>query len=132
MKHQGEQGRFSRRNGVARFVSKLSLAAVAACLCATPFVAVHAQSTTGMIRGQAPAGDVVVALSISGFRRQVTVKEDGKYRIRPLPLGTYSVTLKKGDKVIDMYHRVPLTVGRAMEVNFACPHDKCAAAGNDG
>jgi hypothetical protein len=106
----------------------MGLAMMASAMMFIRAVPVHAQSTSGAIHGQAPAGDVVIARSDTGLRRKVVVGDSGKFKLRRLPLGVYSVTLEKDGKVVDKYHRVPLTVGRGMEVNFACPHDHCAAA----
>ncbi len=105
----------------------LGTATLAMAMILAPAGSVRAQSTSGMIHGQAPAGDVIVAKSTSGMHRKITVGDSGKYKLRNLPLGVYSVTLMKDGKVVDKYHRVPLTVGRGMEVNFACPHDHCEA-----
>ncbi|GAB3029807.1 hypothetical protein GCM10027285_10380 [Oleiagrimonas citrea] len=125
---EGRKQKNGLHGGRVRGMSAVLAVAVVTCAGALlPATAVRAQSTAGMIHGQAPAGDVVLAHSTSGVRRTTVVKKNGQFELRHLPLGVYSVTLKKGDKVIDMYHRVPLTVGRGLEVNFACPHDQCAA-----
>lgn len=126
-KQQGNTDLHPRRARAARCIAA---AAGAALFGSMTWGIAHAQSTTGMIHGQAPAGDTVIAHSTSGFRRRVTVEASGKYTLRGLPLGVYSVTLKQGDRFVDMYHRVPLTVSRGVEVNFACPHDECAAPGS--
>lgn len=131
MESRKQQGRTVSRFVQPRAARRLAVAVLAACLGSTALGIAHAQSTTAMIHGQAPAGDTIVAKSTSGFRRHTTVKPDGKYMLRRLPLGVYSVTLKDGDKIVDMYHRVPLTVSRGVLVNFACPHDNCAAPGDD-
>ena len=125
------QGRTSVRSRQTRTALLSALALFATCCIAVPWGSAQAQSTTAMIHGQAPAGDTIVAKSDSGFRHQTTVRPDGKYMLRNLPLGVYSVTLKQGDKTIDMYHHVPLTVSRGALLNFACPHDKCAATDDD-
>ena len=92
--------------------------------CVAAFGTAQAQSTAGRIFGSAPAGAVVSVQSNSGTHRHTTVRDSGRYSLRALPLGVYTVTLKKGGKVADM---VPLSAGRGMEVDFACPHDQCAA-----
>jgi hypothetical protein len=70
---------------------------------------------------------VIVATSTTGFRHRTRVHANGKYVIHSLPLGTDSVKLMKNGKVLDKSHRVPLLVSGTRIVNFACPHDKCAA-----
>lgn len=131
MEHSKEQGKYVRRNAVARRIMNMSLVVLATLLGTMPLRTAHAQSTAASIHGQAPAGDEIVATSTTGFRHRTTVHANGKYVIHSLPLGTYSVKLMKDGKVLDKYHRVPLLVSGARVVNFACPHDVCAAHGND-
>lgn len=87
--------------------------------------AVHAQSTTGAVFGQAPAG-MTVSVNGPGPRHHVVVPDNGRYQIARLPLGLYTITLSNGDKTVDARKNVPLTVGRGSEVDFACPQDRCA------
>lgn len=101
--------------------------AVALLFGSTALSTAQAQSTVARIFGVAPAGAQVIARNDTGARRRTTVRNDGHYVLRSLPLGTYTVTLEKGGKVADTVHHVPLTVSRGMEVDFACPHDQCAA-----
>lgn len=87
-----------------------------------------AQSTGGQIFGQGPAGATVNVHSNSGAHRHATIKDDGHYTIRSLPLGTYTVSLEKDGKDMDTRRNIPLAVGRGAEVDFACPQDQCAKA----
>jgi len=87
-----------------------------------------AQSTGGQIFGQGPAGATVNVHSNSGAHRHATIRDDGRYTIRSLPLGTYSVSLEKDGKDVDTRRNIPLSVGRGAEVDFACPQDQCAKA----
>ncbi|HEX7731729.1 MAG TPA: carboxypeptidase-like regulatory domain-containing protein [Rhodanobacter sp.] len=89
---------------------------------------VSAQSTTGHIFGQAPAGETVVAQSSSGLHRHVTVDAGGRYNLRNLPMSVYTVSLLKDGNAVDTRANIPVTVGRGAEVDFACPNDHCAAA----
>jgi Zn-dependent alcohol dehydrogenase len=89
--------------------------------------AVHAQGTTASIFGSGPAGAVVTAKSDTGSSRHVTINESGHYRMSPVPMGTYTVTLEKDSKVVDTRSKITLTVGRGAEIDFACENDKCAA-----
>jgi len=86
----------------------------------------HAQATTGSIFGQAPAGATVTVHSSTGLTRHVTVDAKGRYRIA-VPVSVYTVMLEKDGKTTDTRTNIPLTVGRGMEVDFACPNDQCAA-----
>lgn len=56
-----------------------------------------AQSTTGSIFGQAPvaSGETVTVSGSTGVTREVSVDNAGRYRVTNLPLGTYTVSLKK-------------------------------------
>lgn len=127
MESSRKQGKVVRRREVARCILNASLVGAVALMCALPLRRAHAQSTAASIHGQAPAGDEIVATSTTGFRHRTRVHANGKYVIHSLPLGTYSVKLMKNGKVLDKYHRVPLLVSGTRIVNFACPHDKCAA-----
>lgn len=130
MEHRKEQeGRVGRRH-FGRMAAGGLIVMAAALLSVVPVRPARAQSTSAAIRGQAPAGDVVVAISSTGFRHHTKVKANGKYAFRSLPLGTYRVKLMKDGKVLDMYHHVPLMVSGTRILNFACPHDQCAAQGD--
>ncbi|MFC4763599.1 carboxypeptidase-like regulatory domain-containing protein [Dyella koreensis] len=103
-------------------------AAVAAVLCgAAALTAAHAQGTTASIFGQAPAGATVTVSSVTGLHRHVTVDAKGRYKLA-LPVSVYTVMLEKDGKAVDTRANIPLTVGRGMEVDFACPNDQCAAS----
>ncbi|WP_306851254.1 TonB-dependent receptor [Luteibacter jiangsuensis] len=87
----------------------------------------YAQSTTGSIFGQAPVaeGESVQVKSTSGVTREVAVGADGRYTVGSLPLGTYTVSLVQGGKVVDTRNDITLRVGSGTEVSFA------AASGAD-
>jgi hypothetical protein len=69
-----------------------------------------------------------VATSSTGAQRHATINSKGRYTLTPVPMGTYSVTLQKDSKVLDTRKNVGITVGRGMEVDFACPSDNCTAS----
>lgn len=57
-----------------------------------------AQSTAGSIIGQAGPGDSVTIVGTNnGFKREVSVDKDGKYKARNIPIGTYNVILARKD-----------------------------------
>jgi hypothetical protein len=62
----------------------------------------QAQSnSTGNIAGHATAGDVVIVTNPkNNFTREVTVGENGRYRIGSLPLATYVVTVQHADGTV--------------------------------
>jgi outer membrane receptor protein involved in Fe transport len=78
----------------------------------------HAQSTTGALSGEAPRGTTISIESDTGFTREVPVDERGRYQIVQLPLGTYTVTLKRAGQVVDARQGVVLTVNSNTDVSF--------------
>ncbi|KAG9543893.1 hypothetical protein KCV01_g24973, partial [Aureobasidium melanogenum] len=78
------------------------------------------QSTTGSIAGSvAPeSGDSVHIESDTGFQRDVPIDARGRYAIPQLPLGTYTVTLRKGGAAVQSRANVSLRVGVATDVSF--------------
>ncbi|WP_369931223.1 TonB-dependent receptor plug domain-containing protein [Xanthomonas sp. NCPPB 2632] len=89
--------------------------------------AAFAQSTTGSIFGQVPAGagQTVTATNETGVTRTVAVDAAGRYTITSLPLGSYKVTLNKDGAAVDSRSNVSLRVGAGTEVAF----DAAAASG---
>jgi len=78
-----------------------------------------AQSTTGTIFGQAAPGDTVtVTSSATGLSRDVQVDSSGRYSVANLPVGTYSVTLKKDGTAVSTRDKVTLSPGSGSAVNF--------------
>ncbi|WP_426687895.1 TonB-dependent receptor [Rhodanobacter ginsengiterrae] len=82
-----------------------------------------AQSTSGSIFGQAPAaaGETVVATNSSGLTREVAVDSSGRYQISNLPVGIYTVSLKRDGAVIDLRQNVALSPGAGAAVAFTAP-----------
>ncbi|MEI7037453.1 carboxypeptidase-like regulatory domain-containing protein [Fulvimonas yonginensis] len=81
--------------------------------------AVHAQATAGEVFGKAPAGDTVTAKSTTnGTMREVQVDAKGRYSIRALPVGVYTVTLSENGQPVAKHPNVPVIVGRGIQVNF--------------
>ncbi|WP_333679163.1 TonB-dependent receptor [Dyella sp.] len=78
-----------------------------------------AQSTTGSFFGQAPVGDSVTVVSQTGISRDVPVDSTGRYRVGNLPVGSYTVQLKKDGAIVDTRNDVTLNVGVGTEVSFA-------------
>lgn len=99
----------------------------AVTLFATAAAPVHAQGTTASMFGQGPAGGLVTAKSNTGAARHATIGDNGRYKITPVPMGTYTITLEKDGKVVDTRKNISLTVGKGAEVDFACENDKCDA-----
>ncbi|HEX7342442.1 MAG TPA: TonB-dependent receptor [Rhodanobacteraceae bacterium] len=80
-----------------------------------------AQSTTGTIFGSAAVatGETVTVSSNNGVVRTVAVDANGQYTVANLPLGDYTVTLKKNGAVIGQHSNVSIQVGAGTQVNFA-------------
>lgn len=114
------------RKTVSGWGFALAVAVAASLYGTTAFTSVHAQSTTGAIFGQAPAGGTVTVRSSTGLHRHMTVKGSGHYKLAALPLGIYTATLAKDGKVVDTRPNINLSVGGGAEVDFACPQDQCA------
>ena len=90
-----------------------------AALAATLFMAAaaSAQSTTAAIQGRAAAGDVVlIENAATGFSREVKPNEDGKYQLRNLSPGTFSVTVKHPDGSLGKPALVTVKVGSTVRV----------------
>ncbi|MFC4764762.1 TonB-dependent receptor [Dyella koreensis] len=90
----------------------------------------YAQSTTGTIVGQVPAGmgDTVTVQSDNGLQRDVQVDSRGRYAASQLPLGNYTVTLKHNGQAVQTRDNVALRVGVTTDVSFA----EAAAKNLDG
>ena len=81
--------------------------------------AVHAQATAGEVFGNAPAGSTVLAKSTTtGTQREVQADEKGRYAIRALPIGVYTVTLSENGQPVAKHVNVPVVVGRGIKVDF--------------
>ncbi len=84
-------------------------------------------STTGQVRGRvqdnlgAPAaGAVVVARNVgTGFQRETRTSQDGLYRVRLLPPGTYNVTTRMIGFQPATAGGVRVSIGAAVPVNFS-------------
>lgn len=73
---------------------------------------VQAQSTTGSVFGQAPAGSTVTITNNSGLTRTVTADADGRYAASNLPVGQYTVT-SGGEQ-----RQITVVVGSSANVSF--------------
>jgi len=73
---------------------------------------VQAQSTTGSVFGQAPAGSTVTISNNSGFTRTVTADADGRYTASNLPVCQYTVT-SGGEQ-----RQITVVLGNGSNVSF--------------
>ena len=104
--------RLLRKTGVATALGLLLTSTVA-----------YGQSTTGSIFGQVPAGQGMSVLvhSDSGVSREIPVDANGRYSITQLPIGTYTVTLKRDGTTVQTHDDVVLRVGLGVNVSFTQP-----------
>ncbi|TCV95879.1 carboxypeptidase family protein [Luteibacter rhizovicinus] len=100
--------------------------ALAVATCFGAATGAYAQSTTGNLYGTVPAaaGETVTIESTNGLKREVPVDATGHYVANQLPLGTYTVTLRRDGNVVDQRKDIALRVGTSTDVSFAA-----AAAG---
>jgi hypothetical protein len=117
----------SNPSSPGRHGRSLLLAVVVGAFAMAGTATVSAQSTVGKVFGKAPAGSAVAARSTTtGTRRQVKVDSSGRYSIRELPVGTYTVTLKEDGHAVMKHLNVPVIVGRGSEVDFDCAPGQCS------
>lgn len=111
-----------------RFASKLMSTIAMGALGAMTFSVAHAQDTSSRIVGKAPSDGTVTVHSTTGLTRHGTANSKGHYTFPMLPPGTYLVSLEKDGKTLASLAGVPLFVGAASEVDFACDNDQCTAS----
>jgi len=77
----------------------------------------NAQHSSGNIMGEAKAGDVVVLEAPAiGVTREITIDKDGKYSVRRLPMGTYTVTVRHADGTAEPQKAVVVRGGTTARV----------------
>jgi hypothetical protein len=111
-----------------RFASKLMSIIAIGALGAMTFSVAQAQETDSRIFGKAPSDVTITVHSDTGITRHGTVNSKGRYTLAELRPGTYVVSLEKDGKTLASQSGVPLFVGRASEVDFACDNDQCSAS----
>lgn len=95
-------------------LKQIALGIVAALSIAT---AAQAQQSSGNIVGSAVAGDtVVVEGANNGFHRELTIKQAGKFNLRRVPTGQYSVTIRHADGSTAPAQQVVVRVGSTARV----------------
>ena len=79
--------------------------------------AAQAQSSSGNIIGNAVAGETIIVRGAdTGFHREVTIKEDGKFTIRRIPTGTYTVVKISPDGTSGAAQTLVVQVGSTARV----------------
>ena len=76
-----------------------------------------AQSSGGNIVGEAAAGKtIIVEGANTGFHREIQIKKDGKYVLRRVPTGDYTVVVLDKDGKTEMTRPVTVRVGSTARV----------------
>lgn len=79
--------------------------------------AAQAQSSSGNLQGEAVAGDTIVVDGIgNGYHRELAVEKDGKYSIRRVPTGDYTVVQKHADGSAEAPKPVSIHAGVTVRV----------------
>jgi hypothetical protein len=79
--------------------------------------AVQAQATSGNITGSALAGETVVINGPDfGYHREIEIKEDGKFSVRHLPAGSYTVVRIKPDGSVSSSQSIVVQAGATARV----------------
>jgi outer membrane receptor for ferrienterochelin and colicin len=80
----------------------------------------YGQATTGSIFGTAPpaAGETVLVQGPSGTSREVAVGADGRYSVGGLPVGRYTVSLRKDGQTLATQNNVGVSPGGGTSVPF--------------
>ena len=104
----------------------MKISKIAAATCLTLSVAfagaAMAQSTAGTLLGDGKPGDVVVVSNAKfGFSKEVSVKDNGKYRLPGLSPGVYTVVVRHADGSQDPEVFMRVNAGAASRVGSASP-----------
>ncbi len=76
-----------------------------------------AQSSGGGITGEASAGQTVtIEGADSGFHREIQIKKDGRYKLRRVPTGNYTVVVTDKDGNVTMSRSIRVVVGSTARV----------------
>ena len=99
----------SQSNNLKRLILGASIAIIAA--------GANAQQTSGQVAGMAVAGDTVVIRSKeTGWKRELSIKKDGKFQVRSMPIGEYVVTITHADGKVEPAKSVLVRVGSTARV----------------
>ena len=100
-------------NAISRPLLRAGVLALALAASASAF----AQSSVGAIAGQAEATDTIVIQNVdTGFNREIKPKANGRYQLRNLPTGTFSVTVQHADGKSEPARLVTLHAGQTARV----------------
>lgn len=76
-----------------------------------------AQSTSGSIVGDADPSDSITIIGTSnGFKREIKVDQDGKYKARNIPIGSYSIIVARKNGSMNTVTDILVRPGAAIRV----------------
>jgi hypothetical protein len=97
-----------------RFLNTLAASAAIALAAAS---AAQAQSSSGNIEGEAAVGETIVVHGPdNGFHREIHIEKDGKFTIRRVPTGEYTVVRMAPDGSAGTAQTVYIKVGSTARV----------------
>lgn len=110
-----------RKMSIRHNAGRKLLAIAIGCACVQQ--PAHAQATTGSIFGtvEPGRGDSVLIRSATGLTREIPLDARGRYAVSQLPVGNYTVVLKRKGVAVETRDAVNVRVGAGVEVSFAAP-----------
>ena len=76
-----------------------------------------AQQASGNLIGDGKTGDTVVVENPQiGFLREITLDKDGRYTLRRMPIGIYTVTVRHADGTSDDGKAIRIQTGTTARV----------------
>ena len=77
----------------------------------------QAQSSSGNITGEATSGETITVHGVAnGFHRELTIDQDGKYNMRRVPLGTYTVIKTHADGSTEPPKQIEIHTGVTVRI----------------
>lgn len=77
----------------------------------------QAQSSSGNIIGEALVGETIVVRGVhGGFHREMKIDKEGKYNVRRVPIGVYTVTRNRADGTAESPKRIEVHAGVTVRI----------------
>ncbi|MFT4178604.1 MAG: TonB-dependent receptor, partial [Thermomonas sp.] len=106
-------------NRTSRLRKSALCLAMGVCLSSLALAPAFAQSAMGAVAGRANAGDQITLVNTAtGATRTVTVNADGSYRLAQLPVGDYTLQVKRGGSDVGQALTVSVPLGGTATVNL--------------
>src|SRR5688572_4591685 len=105
-------------NGKALRRATLSMA-LGACIATMVPMLASAQTVSGAVAGNATQGDqITVTNTETGLSRTTTADAKGNYRIAQLPVGNYSLQVKRDGQAVGQAVEVTVSMGSSTNINL--------------